>query len=68
MNITNASPLQTRPAQECQCDIPGSYTASSAWVGTCVDYWATAAAYDELSRLCKHRGLSRDILVLSDLP
>jgi len=44
----------------------------AAWARTCIDYWAAAAAYDDLSRLSdtqlKHLGLSRDILArdLSD--
>jgi hypothetical protein len=37
-----------------------------AWVTTCADRYAAAAAYEELSRLSdtqlRHRGLSRDIL------
>ena len=38
----------------------------ASWVKTCADYYAAAAAYDDLSRLSdtqlEHRGLSRDIL------
>jgi hypothetical protein len=38
----------------------------ASWVRTCADYYAAAAAYDDLSRLSdtqlKHRGLSRDVL------
>lgn len=38
----------------------------AAWVRTCADHYAAAAAYDDLSRLSDrqltHRGLSRDIL------
>jgi hypothetical protein len=38
----------------------------AAWVSICADHYASAAAYDDLSRLSdtqlKHRGLSRDIL------
>jgi len=37
------------------------------WATTCVDHYAAAAAYEELSRLSdlelKHRGLTRDILI-----
>ena len=43
-----------------------SASSAAAWARTCVDYWAAAAAYDDLSRLSdtqlKHRGLSRDII------
>ena len=38
----------------------------ASWVRTCADHYASAAAYDDLSRLSdtqlKHRGLSRDLL------
>lgn len=38
----------------------------TAWVKSCADHYAAAAAYEELSRLSdadlKRRGLSRDIL------
>jgi hypothetical protein len=38
----------------------------ASWVRTWADYYAAAAAYDDLSRLSdsalKHRGLSRDVL------
>ena len=38
----------------------------AAWVRMCADYFAAAAAYEDLSRLSdtqlRHRGLSRDIL------
>jgi hypothetical protein len=45
---------------------PGLLARVTAWVKSCADRYAAAAAYEELSRLSdaqlKHRGLSRDIL------
>jgi len=42
------------------------HTKLVAWITTCADHYAAAAAYEELSRLSdtqlRHRGLSRDIL------
>ena len=45
---------------------PRLLARATAWVKSCADHYAAAAAYEELSRLSdaelKRRGLSRDIL------
>lgn len=54
------------PAAHARSSWRGLLARLAAWVKSCADHYAAAAAYEELSRLSdaelKHRGLSRDIL------
>jgi hypothetical protein len=59
--------MPSRVAPPLRSSLLGSMHARLvAWVTTCADRYAAAAAYEELSRLSdtqlRHRGLSRDIL------